>query len=277
MLFFLWLALFSRASASPGAGGESALAHFQRGSDLFKQASALALKHPAERDDASRLYRQAGESFVAAWKSGAASTEVFTNAANSFFFAGQIGEAVLFYKRALAIHPGNAQARDALDHIRSTLPIRKPPSSAGASILRSLFFWHDGLSFTMRRAAFLISYLAAFLLFAMGLKKGLSSRMIGLCFLVPALFLLGSLLVDALAGSIRDEGVVLVEVQGRNGDGTMYSPSHSQPFPPGTEVAIQSVRRGTSGGAESGAWLFVRLLDGKVSWVPEGTIEKVIP
>jgi hypothetical protein len=275
--FFLLVALSSPAPASPEAESDSALDRFQRGLELFNQARGYALEHPADREEASRLYRQAAASFVAAWKSGAASTKVFTNAANSYFFAGALGEAVLYYKRALSIDPANSRAKEALEHIRYTLPIRKAPSGAGASILRSLFFWHDGLPFTTRRAAFLLFYPGAFLFLALGLKKRRSFNIMGLSLLLPALFLLGSLLVDGFSGPLRKEGVILIEVEGRNGDGTMYSPSHSRPFPPGTEVTIQSVRRGARLGGEAGAWLNVRLLDGKDSWVPEETVEKVIP
>ena len=66
---------------------------------------------------------------------------------------------------------------------------------------------------------------------------------------------------DALA--FRDE-----RPQGRRGDGEAYSPSHSGPFPPGTEGTVISDR--------ASGWLELRLLDGTRSWVREGTVERVL-
>src|SRR5262245_3072518 len=85
------------AEVSSEAADPSSVQCFRRGVDLFNQARVFATEHPTDRDEAARRYRQAAESFVAAWKAGAASTNVFTNIANSYFFAGALGEAVLFY------------------------------------------------------------------------------------------------------------------------------------------------------------------------------------
>jgi tetratricopeptide (TPR) repeat protein len=267
----LFPAALAAAAAEPAATGAADL--FSRGNAAFDEARAHAAERPADGEGISRRYRSAAELFIAAWKAGAASTEVFTNAANAYHFAGARGEAVLFYRRALAVDPTNRRAREALEHIRSGLPIRREVGDAGASIARSLFFWHDGLGFRMRRAAFFAVYALAFAAFAVSLWRRRPFRTLGVLLLVAGLALLGSLLTDAAGGSLRDDAVVLVEVEGREGDGPMYSRSHSKPFPPGTEVRILEARRPAAGGEP---WLHVRLLDGSESFVPAGTVGKVI-
>ena len=247
---------------------------FEEAGAAFQEARARAESHPADHAAIAKLYRTAGDRYGKVWKYGGASSEVFTNAANSYAFAGDVGQAVLFYRRALAVDPSNDVARQGLETLRASLPIRRKPGGAAESIARSLFFWHESLSFGARRAAFAALWLGAFALFAVSLRRRPFFRLAAWCALVPALAFLVSLAADAAAGSVRNDAVVLIEVEGREGDGHVYSPSHSKPFPPGTEATILSLREGAGAGAEP--WAHIRLLDGTDSFVPEGVIERVI-
>ena len=270
-------ALAGALPAAPEENRGSAESLFREGTAAFEGARAYETEHPADHVEVARRYRAAAERFTAAWKAGALSTEVFTNAANSYHFAGDVGDAVLFYRRALAVDPGNRRARQALDHIRGTLPIRKEAGGATASIVRSLFFWHEGMGFGARWTAFLGVYIGGFVLLAVSLWRKRPFRLVGIILLLAGLALLGSLVADGLGGSLRDDGVVIVEVEGREGDGSMYSRSHSRPFPPGTEVDILAERPASAGGgSKAEPWLLVRLLDGSESFVPAGTVARVI-
>ncbi len=255
-----------------------AQAAFDRGLLLFRKAGDIRSRTPSEHEEISKLYRSAAQSFVEAWTAGAATTEVFTNAANAYYFAGATGESVLFYKRALSVDPANQRAADALEHIRERLPIKKPAGGAGASILTSLFFWHDGIAFRIRKMLFLIFFPGAMLCFTIALVRRRPFLVIGILAAIPAVALFGSVLVTAYGDTGRREGVLLVEIEGRRGNGRMYSPSHSRPFPPGTEVTLAGEARpgeGASGSTES--WVPVRLLDGAESWIPARAVERVLP
>lgn len=267
------------ATAGTASGLEPEAAKlFDEGNAAFHAARAHAESHPADHEGIAKKYKAAGEKFAAAWRKGGASSEVFTNAANSHAFAGDAGEAILFYRRALAIDPANRVARQGLETLRASLPVRKKQGGAAASIARSLFFWHDSLGFGTRRAAFAGLWLGAFALLGLSLRRRQPFRLLAWCALVPALALLGSLALDAAAGSVRDDAVILTEVEGREGDGQVYSPSHSKPFPPGTEVTILSLREpaGSGGSAAGERWAHVRLVDGTESFIPEGVMERVI-
>jgi hypothetical protein len=272
--------------------------HFERGGELFEEALRYKEKNPTEKAKAARRFREAAREYVAAWKKGIVTTEIFTNAAKSFFFAGDKGEAVLYYRRALAVDPGNASARDDLQVIRQSLPIRRRQTTL-TTLSGALFFWHDERSFLWRLWGFYILFPAAWILFTVELARhrwkwiqillvpvfplallalALSYLfrirrpflIIGVISLLPALLVLGSLAVDAWSYVPGREAVVLVETRGRTGDGTAYSASHSRPFPPGTEVTILARREDPSA-----SWLRIRLRDGSKSWIRDNVVETI--
>lgn len=266
----------SPATDVPGAaqGGsvstDRAERAFERGLELFDAARAYQAERPADRAGFSARYRKAAEAFVAAWQAGAESTEVFTNAANCYAFAGLVGPAVLYYRRALAVDPGNRRAEGGLEFLRSSLPIRRTVSTS-TSLLRTLFFWHDGLAFRTRRLLFFSLFPAGFLFFTLALWRRRPFFWLGVVCVLPGLALLASLLTDAFSGSVSRDGVLQVEIEGRRGDGATYGPSHSMPLPAGTEVTVISEAR-RSGNVSEPAWVHVRLLDGSESWVPASAI-----
>ena len=271
----------SPTGTSPADAGNSPAGNperlFDQGRALFAEAQAAKEKSPDQVEIRAKFIA-AAESFVAAWKAGAATTEVFTNAANGYSFGGKLGLAVLYYRRALAADATNETARRALDSLRDVLPIRKAPGGSSASILRSLFFWHDLFPFRTRRALFLVAFPAAFLCFALSFWRRQPFFLAGFVLLVPSLLLLGSVLLEAFGGTASSEAIVMVDVEGRRGNGSSYSPSHSRPFPGGTEVTILERRRGDQGTSEKeGTWIHVRLIDGSDSWIAEGTVERVLP
>ncbi len=265
-------ALPSRADSLDGEA--PALAAFERGQALFDTARTYQGERPADRAGIASRYRQAAEEFVAAWKVGAASTEVFTNAANGYAFAGDTGKAVLYYRRALAADPTNQRAREGLEFLRSSLPLRRTASTS-TSLLGTLFFWHDGLAFRTRQLLFFILFPAGFLMFTIALWRRRPFLLLGVILVLPGTALLGSLLTDGLGDSLSRDGVIQVEIEGRRGDGDTYGPSHSVPLPAGTEVTVISTPQGSADGG-SAAWVQVRLLDGSESWIPLPALEQVL-
>ena len=249
---------------------------FTKGLAAFEAARQYAADRPSNREAIAERFRAAAKQFEEAWSAGGTSPAVLANVGNSYYFAGNLGEAVLSYRRAAALAPTDNVIRSALEHIRAQLPLRRAERGAAGSLLRSLFFWHDRLSARSRRISFMVLFPAAFLAFALALWRGTLWRRLGYLLLALSLAPLGSLLVDAFSSSLRRDAVVMVEVEGRRGDGNTYSASHSEPFPAGTEVTIQESRESTSPEAEDIGWILVTLLDGSESWIPSETIERVL-
>jgi len=287
-------------SRSRGDVPPEAEASFREGLARFDEAVRFSAERPTARDEARRLFRAAAQSFEDAFRAGAVTVEVLTNAGNARYFAQDLGEAVLHYRRALALDPSNERSQSALSSIRETLPTAKR-SSGTASLIESLFFWHDPRYFTARQIVFYALFPAAWIFFTVELLRSRwrSARWLlvlafpiapiawalsylfglrkpyavtGTLCLLPALGALGSIVIEARDDPLGRAAVVLVEVRGRNGDGEAYQPSHSSPFPPGTEIEIRERRR-----SSDGEWLDVRLRDGSSSWVPARAVEAVLP
>ena len=271
----LWLPNIEAQPNSPVTSSfDTARATFERGEVLFDEARRYQQEHPASGAEIQERYRRAGDEFQSAWQAGGATTEVFTNAGNSYAFAGDHGKAILFYRRALSVNPANQVATNGLASLRETLPIREPRASAADSLARTLFFWHEGLAFRTRWFAFFLLFPISFLALTIALWRRRPFRLIGFVLLVPAVALLVSIVVDAYAASLMSDGVIQVEVVGRRGDGESYGPSHSMPFPPGTEVTVLEAARTSSD--DGAAWVSVRLLDGSSTWIPQRAMDPVL-
>ncbi len=266
-------------------GAQSAEESFRRGLEIFDAAAKFRADHPTRRTEIAARFQDAAAAFVEAWRGGATSSEVLTNAANSYFFAGAAGEAALHYSRALAVDPANEVARAGLDELRSKLPIRAGRDRASASLTSSLLFWHEDSTFRIRLWVFWIGFPLAWLLFLAEILRRRSSffgpcALLGWAALITSSAALASLAWDGSERDPSDRAVVLVEVIGHNGDGDIYKPSHYRPgspgepipFPPGTELRVREIRTTTDG-----EWLDVELLDGSSSWVPARAVEWVIP
>ena len=255
---------------------DAAQAAFRNGLETFAAAQELQTSSPDRREEITERYRAAAEHFRAAWREGATTVAVFANAGNAYYFAGDLGKCVLFYRRALALAPSDPDVQRSLAHVRAELPIQRPQGAA-TSLVNTLFFWHASFPPRLRRTLFAALFIAGFALLAVSLRRKRPFRVFGLAVLVISIAPLISLLVDAFGASLRREAVVGVEVAGRTGDGKSYSTSHSRPFPAGTEVTIIEERASSAApGAPDKRWVRVRLLDGSESWIPEGTIERVL-
>jgi tetratricopeptide (TPR) repeat protein len=260
-----------RAIGPAEQAGTDVEARFARGLDLFREAQRFEQANPTEQPEAARRFGEAAEVFESLYANGVVSTKLLTNIANCYYFAGDIGKAVLFYRRALLADPSNRIARDSLGAVRVGLPIREPPPGPAASLLQAMLFWHHHTPFHVRKAALMFVFPLVWILFAAGLWRSRPFRLLGWAMLAVSLLLAGSVVTEASAPAGRHDGVIMVETVGRRGDHLSYSPSHSRPLPPGTELIVLEQR---SGGRRS--WLAGRLLDGTESWVAADRVARVV-
>jgi tetratricopeptide (TPR) repeat protein len=246
---------------------------FSEGLSLFRQAAEAR---------SPEGFRRAAAAWEALAAEGAADAKLYVNIGNARAFAGDAGEAVLAYRRALVLDPGEPRAAAGLAAVRRTLGLPEPEAGAGKGLLRTLFFWHDSLSMAARRALLAALWLAGWLLLATRLLQGWKncseqifhpwknssgSVFTGVC-LVAAGALLVSLAVSDAEARGREEAVLTTRTEGRTGDGDFYSPSHSAPLPAGAEAEILERRA---------AWSHVRLRDGSTAWLPAARLAPVLP
>lgn len=232
---------------------------FRQANALFRQANDLSAKDPGA---ARGLYAQAAMHYERlVGEGGIRNGKIYYDLGNTYFRMGDLGRAILNYRRAKLLIPGDADLARNLDEARSRRSDRivEPEPQL---VLKTLFFWHYDLPLAWKRGLFLALSLlfwacASLYLFAPRPSIRWAMAVTG----ALALLLLGSLAVDQ-AALLRDRSGVIVapEVTARKGDGEAYQPSFQDPLHAGTEFTLVEKRPG---------WWEVRLPDGRECWLPE--------
>ncbi len=233
--------------------------------ELFQKAA-----NTADPQEAARLYREALLRFQRlAGEQGIRNGALLYNLANTHFLLGDIGSAILFYRRAELFIPADPNLRHNLRYARSQREDRLPPTGA-AAVLRILFFWHTLPSPALKVYLFAILFAAACLATALALLRR-SRRTVTVAWLCGALALLalGSVAADEIRlRTLRDGVITATQVVARKGDGTAYQRSFIDPLHDGTEFRLLEERAG---------WYRIRLADGRTAWIPASAAEMVIP
>jgi len=266
-IIVIGLLSFVVASTSAAATMTEAELHdlFSQGKELFRQANELSTSNP---DAAKSLYQRAAMSFERiARDGGIRNGKLYYNIGNAYFRMGDVGRAILNYRRAERLIPNDPNLRQNLNYAISRR-IDKVELNEETKVLKTVFFWHYDLSSRTRLTAFAVCF-ALLWLFA-GVRcfkrRAFVSGAIIAAAVLSAL-LLGSLLVESIQDARRSPGVVVApEVIARKGNAETYQPSFKEPLHAGTEFDLLEQR---------GDWAHVELVDGRECWVPAHAIGMV--
>ncbi|MEW6355425.1 MAG: tetratricopeptide repeat protein [Planctomycetota bacterium] len=235
---------------------------FFKGNELFHQANDLAAKDP---DKAKEIYRQAVLRFERiAEEGGVRNGRLYYDIGNIYFRMGDLGRAILNYRRAERYTPNDPNLIQNLRYARSRCADRIEETQE-ARILKTLLFWHYDFSARARSILFAVCFIA----FWVGgglriLRKGFAPRWVVAAFGILAVVLFASLFVEAWADSRETAGIVLAgETIARKGDSATYEPSFKDPLHAGAEFQVVEDR---------GEWINVRLVDGRSCWLPKKDI-----
>jgi len=258
--FILIVLLFLAIAPAPACAhpeGESIDAIVTSADGAFEQAAALRDENPSE---SSKLLVEAIDGWQGAMASGGFENgRLHYNIANAHLLRDEVGLAILHYRRAEELMPGDRNIVSNLAQARLRVPGRVEKSTA-SSVADTVFFFHKGLAertrFFVTACAFALTWLLAGAFTLKMLPKG-SLWLIG----VSCMFWIAtgtSLAVDALDQT--SEGVVVGSpVIGRKGpDANAYEPSFTEPIAPGIEYSLVEHR---------GDWLLIRLADGRETWI----------
>ena len=200
---------------------------------------------------------------------GVRNGRLYYNIGNTYFRLGDIGRAILNYKRAARYMPGDENVKANLEYARSRR-IDRVELEESERIFKTLFFLHYdvplGIKLTIFTALFALVWItAAFRLF---LALPVFRTMIMVAAVVSGLFL-ASIAVESIGAARNPEGVVTArKVMARKGDAETYQPSFTEPLHAGTEFVLLEERPG---------WFHVELEDGSRCWIPAPAGERVIP
>ena len=198
---------------------------------------------------------------------GVRNGHLFYTMGNSWFMAGDVGRAILNYRRALERLPTDADVRHNLNAARALradlIPTKKP-----RPIVARFFGWHLHTPTAARWwlfAAVWLVFWGAWLWTRRSTKK--EARITAAATGVLSLVLLGSLIVDAVVKRRAAPGVIVAnEAMARKGDGEMYAPAFLEPLRSGTEFQRLESR---------GEWWHIRLADGQTCWIRAAAAETV--
>jgi len=223
---------------------------------------ALDSKDNREAVASCRTAIDAFESLIAG---GCRNGKLYYNLGNACFRTNDISHAIINYRRALRLMPGNSYVRENLKYARSRAQ-DKIETSGKSALIRSLFFWHFDTSLRSRTLAGIAVYVLIWvLLIAAVIARGRWLRWPIIAAVALTLALAASCGIEHYSRSHNLEGVITAEqAVVRKGNGISYEPQFKEPLHSGTEFIVIEVR---------GTWLHVGLADGKTGWIQSEAAE----
>lgn len=249
------------ATALPAAMSQAeAEAYFAEANQRFRRANELADSDSRQAYDlyqaAALRYRRLVD------EEGRTNGKLLYNLGNAYFQMGDLGRAILAYRRALEYAPGDANLVQNLAYARSRRLDRFEETTESA-VLETLLFWHYDFSLGARLGALAVFAAVFWGLLALRLFRPVPWVAPAILAIV-SLALFGSVAVSA-AGSPDAFGVVVApETTARRGDGESYEPAFESPLHAGAEFTLVEERPG---------WLHVELPDGRRAWIPASDAE----
>ncbi len=211
---------------------------------------------------ATRLFRQVID------EQGIVNAYLYANLGSAAMQSEQLGEAILAYRRAVAIDSGHRRAEQNLIHARSQLPtwVPRPQSS---DLLDTFFAFHRRLTRSTRALAAAVCFALTMVLMAVAIRfRRPWARFTALAPGALWIALLVLVARDVLAGSSADAVVTVPQAVVRAADSAGAASRFADPFPAGAEVRIVEQR---------GDWARIELANGRDGWVRQSSITPVAP
>ncbi|MCO6438710.1 MAG: hypothetical protein J5J06_16575 [Phycisphaerae bacterium] len=258
---------FSCAEPQPLATASTDLqAMLNRAVTAFEQAQAEQDDNP---ERARQLFRSAAQAFEAIVAAGVHNGRIEYNLGNAYFQAGDIGRAILHYRRAQEYRPRDPLIMENLREAQSRSLTTIRPSSRSA-MLHSIFFWHYQTSAGERLMAGAFCWVGLWFLLALRVLVPwrwtvVAAGILGFVCLVS----LGSAAATRWENRHAPAGVVLDhDVTVYKGPGKTYQRQFEQPLQPGVEFTVRERRAG---------WWNVELADGNRGWIESEQAALVTP
>jgi len=261
------LLLTGAASPADPFSGEELGRHLESAEQAFRRGVELEETSPGS---AREQYERALLHYERLVRDdGVRNGKLYYNIGNTYFRLGDIGRAVLSYKRAALYMPRDENVRANLDYARSRR-IDRVEIEESERIFKTLFFLHYDVPLRIKLIIFtaLFAFLWIFAAFRLFLELPALRALVIIPAIVSGLFLV-SIVVESVDEARNPEGVVTaLEVIARKGDAETYQPSFTEPLHSGTEFVLIG---------ERSEWLHIELEDGSRCWIPANAGERVIP
>jgi len=237
---------------------------FSQANESFRQANLAK-----DSDQAEKLYGKAILAFEKIIDEGQIKNAMlYYNLGNAYFLKGDIGNAILNYRRAKKLDNSDTNIQKNLTFARSKR-IDKVDIKTEKHVLRTLFFWHYDFALKTKFLLTCILFGIVCMCIAGTIWFGRSASLItpAVICAILTVCLLSSLIVESRTQLNRICGVIIdKEVIARQGDGENYSPSFKDSLHAGTEFDVLESRPG---------WLHIKLFDDSDTWIPVDSAELI--
>jgi len=250
--------------ADAGMSKDQAYALFGQANQSFREANSA--RNP---EQAEQLYEKAILVFERIINEGGfKNAKLYYNLANAYFLKGDIGKAILNYRRAEKLDNSDANIQKNLAFARSKR-IDKVVMKTEKRVLHTLFFWHYDFSIKAKFLFTCIFFGVVCICVAAIIWFGRSAPWmvpVVICAILTTCFLV-SLVIESGTKAGRICGVITInEVVARQGDGQNYAPSFKEPLHEGTEFVLLESRPG---------WFHIELTDNSDAWIPRMSADLV--
>jgi tetratricopeptide (TPR) repeat protein len=241
----------------PGMG------HGQTDQEIIAEAHALFHQASDEKsqDTAESLYRQALLRYEQVYRNQKNGRLAY-NIGNTYYRLGDLGQALVHYRRAEKEMPGDANLQHNLAFVRSERQDQfvKNDTTSGFNL-------HRSLPLKLRSQIFLGLYVAFWLAASLWYRKKTAMPARIATFLLFATLLTStSVGLDKVQPPAKEGVIVAAEIVARQGDGRNYQPAFATPLHSGTEFILLEKR---------GYWLQIELADGRQCWIPARSAELI--
>jgi len=218
------------------------------------------------RDERLRHFSEAERFFSAAIEAGADSGDGWVNLGNAALQAERLGPAILAYRHALTLEPGNERATQNLAHARTLLPDWIPvPAPNG--VFDTFFFWQRTVSLSARADWAAGIFAVSAILISMGYAMRIAfPRYLGILFALIWMALMSSIYLRPNSTANAEGVIIMPETVGRAADSINAPLRFGDGLPSGSEVRILEDR---------GGWLHIELYNGRDAWVAASAIKRV--
>lgn len=215
-----------------------------------------------------RDYEKASEEYAKILKSDIESGPVYFNIGNTFFKMGKLGYAILAYKRAQRLMPGDSDLKSNLSYAESLTEdsaLRAVPQNRIAWLFKLPFREYNLNTVSM---VLIILYLVLIAMLLTGIINPVFKRRMTILFypvLIGFLMTLGAFSIRYYDEEVLGHGVVVVKKAECKYEPIDKSNNYFT-LKEGQEVLVLKTRNG---------WRRIRRLDGKLAWVKSDAVEEI--